>query len=46
MTLSQIYDGDRFLTDDVCQVLREKVMIPHPLKGVQYSDNTVARVWP
>jgi hypothetical protein len=39
MTLTQIYDGDLFLKNGVCRVLREKVIIPHPLKGVQYSDN-------
>ena len=39
MTLSQIYDADRFAKDGVCRMLREAVMIPHPLKGVQYADN-------
>jgi hypothetical protein len=38
MTLSEIYNGDRFLKDGVCRMLRENVRIPHPLRGVEYRD--------
>ena len=40
----QLYDGDCFLTDPVCQDLRENVMIPPPLKNVRYSDNSLPGV--
>lgn len=39
--LSDLYDGDKALTQATVGALRAKMDIPHPLHGVEYADGVI-----
>lgn len=39
--LSELYDGDKALTNADVRKLRPGVRAPHPLHGVQYADGAI-----
>lgn len=40
MRLSDLYDADRRRRDAEVTSAAERVLIPHPLHGIQYGDGT------